>query len=91
VTKLDIINKVIEDTGLPKNQAEDSVEHIITSIKDSLSKGEAVILRRFGAFSVHSKKSRVGRNPKTGKDAEITARKVVRFKAGKHFKDAVNK
>jgi len=91
MTKLDIINKVVEDTGLPKNQAENVVELLIGNIKDTLSKGESVILRRFGAFSVHHKNARIGRNPKTGEDAQISARNVVRFKAGKHFKEAVNK
>ncbi|MFQ5559334.1 MAG: HU family DNA-binding protein [Nitrospinota bacterium] len=91
MTKLDLINKVVEDTGMPKNQAEDSVELLIEKIKETLEKGESVILRKFGAFSVHKKNARVGRNPKTGEDAEISARSVVRFKAGKHFKEAVNK
>ncbi|HLA48711.1 MAG: DNA-binding protein [Nitrospinae bacterium RIFCSPLOWO2_12_39_16] len=91
MTKLDIINRVVEKAGLPKPQAEEAVELIIEKIKETLGKGEAVVLRRFGSFSVRNKNTRIGRNPKTGEEAEISARSVVRFKSGKYFKDAVNK
>ncbi len=90
MTKIDIINLVADDTGLSKVKAEEAVETIIATIKETLQEGESVILRRFGSFQVRSKNPRVGRNPKTGQEAPITARKVVRFKAGKHFKEAVN-
>jgi len=90
LTKIDIINLVADDTGLSKVKAEEAVETIIDTIKDALQEGESVILRRFGSFQVRKKNPRVGRNPKTGQEAPITARKVVRFKAGKHFKEAVN-
>ncbi|MBI3814612.1 MAG: integration host factor subunit alpha [Nitrospinae bacterium] len=91
MTKLDIINKVIEEMGLQKPKAEEAVELVIDKIKQTLSNGEPVILRRFGSFSVRDKNPRIGRNPKTGEEAEITARRVVRFKSGKHFRDAANK
>lgn len=90
MTKIDIINRVAEQTGLPKQDADLAVETIISLIKDSLSDDEAVILRRFGSFQTRAKNPRIGRNPKTGEEAEISARKVVRFKAGKRFKEAVN-
>ncbi len=90
MTKIDIINRVAESTGLPKQDADVAVETIISLIKASLSRDEPVILRRFGSFQTRAKNSRIGRNPKTGEEAEITARKVVRFKAGKHFKETVN-
>jgi nucleoid DNA-binding protein len=66
------------------------VETVIELIKESLGHGEPVILRRFGTFQVRSKTKRIGRNPKTGEEAEISARKVVRFKSGKFFKQAVD-
>ena len=69
---------------------ESTYNFVAPVIKESLGHGEAVILRRFGTFQVRQKSSRVGRNPKTGEEAEISARKVVRFKSGKHFKQAVN-
>lgn len=90
MTKIDIINLVSDDTGLSKVKAEEAVEMIIHTIKESLQNGESVILRRFGSFQVRAKSARVGRNPKTGQEAPISARRVVRFKAGKHFKEAVN-
>ena len=90
MTKIDIINLVAEDTGLSKVKAEEAVEAIIATIKETLQEGEAVILRRLGSFQVRSKNARIGRNPKTGEEAPISARKVVRFKSGKHFKEAMN-
>jgi integration host factor alpha subunit len=90
MTKLDIINKISEQTGLSRQEADNAVENIMTLIKDSLTRGDSVILRKFGSFQIREKNSRMGRNPKTGQEAEISARKVVRFKAGKHFKMAVN-
>jgi nucleoid DNA-binding protein len=90
MTKIDIINRVAEKTGLSKQDADLSVETIINLIKGELSKNEEVILRRFGSFQTRDKNPRIGRNPKTGEEAEITARTVVRFKAGKRFKQAVN-
>ena len=90
MTKIDIINLVAEDTGLSKVKAEEAVETIIGTIKETLQQGESIILRRFGSFQVRAKKARIGRNPKTGEEAPISARKVVRFKSGKHFKEVMN-
>ncbi len=90
LTKIDIISLVFDDTGLSKVKAEEAVDAIIDAVRESLARGESVILRRFGSFSVREKNARVGRNPKTGREAPISARRVVRFKAGKQFKDAVN-
>ncbi len=90
MTKADIVNRVLEKAGLQKPAAEEAVETIISLIKESLAQGNSVILRRFGSFQVREKKARIGRNPKTGEEAEISARKVVRFKAGKYFRAAVN-
>ena len=82
MTKQDIINQVSSRASLSRAKAEEAVE--------SLGHGEPVILRRFGTFQVRSKTKRIGRNPKTGEEAEISARKVVRFKSGKFFKQAVD-
>lgn len=90
MTKLDIINEVSENIGLPRNITEKAFESIIEIIKETLQKGEPVILRKFGSFQVREKKQRIGRNPKTGKEAVISERHVVRFKSGKHFKLIVN-
>ncbi len=90
MTKIDIINRVAEQTGLARQDADTAVETIIALIKGALANDDPVILRRFGSFQTRVKNPRIGRNPKTGEEAEISARKVVRFKAGKHFKHAVN-
>ncbi|MEE8484267.1 MAG: HU family DNA-binding protein [Nitrospinota bacterium] len=90
MTKIDLVNKISEQAGLKKPEAETAVETIISLVKDSLGNGESVILRRFGSFQVRHKNARIGRNPKTGEEADITARNVVRFKAGKYFKTAIN-
>jgi nucleoid DNA-binding protein len=90
MTKIDIINRIADQTGLPKQDAEVATEVIISLVKQALTNEEPVILRRFGSFQTRLKNERVGRNPKTGEEAVISARKVVRFKAGKYFKEAVN-
>ena len=90
MTKQDIINQVCNKASLSRAKAEEAVETVIDLIKESLREGEPVILRRFGTFQIREKSKRMGRNPKTGEEAEISARKVVRFKSGKHFKQAVN-
>ena len=90
MTKLDIINLVSDDTGLSKVMAQEAVETIFDVIKGSLQSGESVILRRFGSFQVREKSARMGHNPKTSREASISARKVISLKAGKHFKEAMN-
>ena len=90
MTKQDIINQVSSRASLSRVKAEEAVETVIELIKESLGHGEPVILRWFGTFQVRAKSKRVGRNPKTGEEAEISARKVVRFKSGKFFKQAVD-
>jgi integration host factor alpha subunit len=88
--KAEIVNRIADETGLTKVKAEEAVDAILEEVKDGLQRGEPVILRRFGSFQVREKRARVGRNPKTGEEAGIPARRVVRFKSGKHFKDCVN-
>ena len=90
MTKIDIINLVSNDMGISNVKAEEAVNTIFETVKESLARGETVTLRRFGSFQVREKNARMGRNPKTGREAPVTARRVVRFQAGRHFKDAVN-
>lgn len=88
--KLEIAERIAEELNLTKAKAEDAVNAIVDEVKRALSEGEPVILRRFGSFQVRGKNTRHGRNPLTGKEAEIPARRVVRFKAGKHLKEEIN-
>ncbi len=88
--KIEIVNRIADEIGITKVKAEEAVDAILEQVKDGLQQGESVILRRFGSFQVREKSARIGRNPKTGEEAGIPARRVVRFKSGKHFKEAVN-
>ena len=78
--KADLIATVAEEQGLTYVKAEEAVNEILDTIKETLARGESVILRRFGGFDVRAKPPRERRNPKTGEYAEIAARRVVRFK-----------
>jgi nucleoid DNA-binding protein len=88
--KADIVRRIADATNLTQVQAEEVVDAIFDQIKSTLQQGDSVILRRFGSFEVRHKRARVGRNPKTGEQAAIVARRVVRFKSGKQFKAALN-
>ncbi|MBN1551686.1 integration host factor subunit alpha [bacterium] len=91
MTKEDIINRVWENLDLRKKQAGEVVEELVNCIKDVLKSGEKLKIGGFGVFEVRERKARIGRNPKTGEKAEITAGQMIKFKAGKPLKTAVDK
>ena len=88
--KIEIVTRIADETDLTQVRAEKIVNAILQEIKDALQRGEPVILRRFGSFQVRAKRARMGRNPKTGEEAGIPARRIVRFKSGEHFRESVN-
>ena len=88
--KDEIVRAIAEELEMTYVKSEEVVEAILETMKETLARGEPVILRGFASLEVRDKQSRVGRNPKTGEAAEIAARRVVRFKAGKPLKAAVN-
>jgi nucleoid DNA-binding protein len=88
--KAELVRRIAEATELTHVKAEEVVDTILEEIKNALQQGDAVILRRFGSFQVREKRARMGRNLKTGQEAAIPARRVVRFKSGNGLKDAVN-
>jgi nucleoid DNA-binding protein len=88
--KAEIVRRIAEATGLTQVKAEAVVDAVFGEMKNALEQGDSVILRRFGTFHVRAKRARMGRNPKTGEDATIAARRVVRFKSGNVLKVAVN-
>lgn len=90
MTKEDIIKKVWTELDITNKRARESVEIVFSTLKNVLAKGEQVELRGFGKFSIREKSPRVGRNPRTGAEAKITARKVVTFKPSKNFRSDVN-
>jgi len=89
VTKADIAALVAEK-GLTKKQAMDAVEATLEIIKTALKDGEKIQLVGFGSFQVKSKRARKGRNPQTGSEITISARKVLKFKPGKALHQIVN-
>jgi DNA-binding protein HU-beta len=83
VIKLDIINEVVNKTGITKTKAEMAVETVFESMKKALSHGDRIELRGFGVFNVRPRKTGIGRNPRTGAEVSIPPGKAVRFKPGK--------
>ena len=83
--KLDIINEVVNKTGITKTKAELAVETVFESMRKSLSKGDRIELRGFGVFNVRPRKTGIGRNPRTGAEVSIPPGKAVRFKPGKEL------
>jgi integration host factor subunit alpha len=89
LTKADFAEKLFDELGLNKREAKDMVELFFEEIKESLEKGVEVKLSGFGKFELRDKTSRPGRNPKTGEEVAITARRVVTFRAGQKLKARV--
>ena len=90
MNKSDLIAAVAAKTGETKKSAETSINAIVDVIAETLAKGDKIQLVGFGSFEVRSRAARNGRNPQTGKEMKIAAKKAPVFKAGKALKDAVN-
>jgi integration host factor subunit alpha len=91
MTKADIIDRVSDELGgLSKKEAGDLVEIVLELLKATFAAGEAVKLPGFGKFVVRYKTTRRGRNPKTGEDMELDARRVLTFKPSTGLKAALN-
>ncbi len=90
LTKADIIEAVQEKAGFHEKQSVEVVENILELMKRSLEDGEDVLISGFGKFNVMEKAPRKGRNPATGDDLELPARRVVTFKCSGLLRDKVN-
>ncbi|HJX30377.1 MAG: integration host factor subunit alpha [Thermodesulfobacteriota bacterium] len=90
MTKADIIESIYEKVGLSKEESSRIVELVLETLKDTLENGEKVKISGFGNFVVRTKRSRRGRNPQTGDEIQITARKVLTFKSSPILKRALN-
>ncbi len=86
MTKNDLIEKVAKKSSLTKRAAADSVNSTFNIIRDSLSRGEKVVITGFGTFLVRSRAARRGRNPQTGETIQIPSKKLPGFTAGKTIK-----
>lgn len=89
LTKADFAEKLFEELGLNKREAKEMTELFFEEIKCSLEKGQQVKISGFGKFELRDKNSRPGRNPKTGEEIPITARRVVTFRSGQKLKARV--
>jgi len=90
VTKADIVERLYERVGLPKQEVSDVVESVFAVMKGRLEQGEKVKISGFGNFTVRSKQARRGRNPQTGETITLPGRRVLSFKASPLLKDALN-
>lgn len=89
LTKAEIAEKLFDDLGLNKREAKELVELFFEEIRTSLAHNEQVKLSGFGNFDLRDKKQRPGRNPKTGEEIPISARRVVTFRPGQKLKARV--
>ncbi len=85
--KLDIVNRIVERTGVSRSKAELAVETVFEAMKGALERGERIELRGFGVFTVRPRKTGIGRNPRTGEEVSIPPGKAIRFKPGKELQN----
>jgi integration host factor subunit alpha len=91
MTKVDIVSSVYEKVGFSKKEAVRVVETIFDIMKETLERGEKIKISGFGNFVVRKKRTRRGRNPQTGDDIEIIARKILTFKPSQVLKNDLNR
>ncbi len=91
MTKSELITKYAAHMGCKKKEAEDAVNFIFDTIRDTLADGEKVVLTGFGTFDVRDRSEKVCLNPRTGEPIQLPAGKAPAFKAGRGLKDAVAK
>jgi len=89
MNKAELISEVSNKTGLTKKETGNVIDVVTNTIKKALSKGEKVALVGFGTFRILQRKARRGRNPQTGEEMQIPAKKVPKFRAGKGLREKV--
>lgn len=89
VTRVELTDAIVREVGLTRQESSDLLDRMLELISESLEAEGSVKLSRFGNFSVRRKAAREGRNPKTGIEATISARKVVTFKPSPMLKERV--
>lgn len=90
MNKADLIERVAKDCDMTRVVAEQVLNSVLGTITTAVSAGDKVTLVGFGTFSVSERAAREGRNPQTGKTIQISARKVVKFKAGAKLAESIN-
>ena len=89
MTKADLVDAVFQRVGFSKKESAQIVEHVFDIIKGTLETGEMIKILSFGNFVVRNKRARIGRNPQTGKEMEISARRVLTFKPSQVLRNAL--
>ena len=89
MTKAELIASIARETKISKASVEKAINAFTNSVTRALKKGDKLTLTGFGTFSVAKRNARIGRNPRTGKEIKIPARKVAKFKAGNLLKSSV--
>lgn len=89
MNKGDIVNQIASDAGITKPQAQEALDSVIKTTSNELKNGNKVTIIGFGTFSVSKRSARKGRNPQTGEEINIPAKKVVKFKPGRELSDHV--
>ena len=89
MNKAGLIEKISKDARISKTAAGKTLDSFVEGVTKALRKGERVALVGFGTFSVSRRKARVGRNPQTGEEIQIKARRVARFRPGKELSAAI--
>ncbi len=89
MNKAELIDAMAAESGLTKADSKKALDAFVKATSNALSAGDRVALVGFGSFSVSTRAARTGRNPQTGKELKIAAKKVVKFKPGNDLADAV--
>lgn len=91
ITRAHLAESIFRRVGISKSEAADLVDQIFDAMSDALVQGQNVKVSSFGSFKIRNKKPRVGRNPKTGEEYPISARRVLTFRSSNRMKDKVAK
>jgi integration host factor subunit beta len=90
MTRADLVDELARVANLTKQDSEAVVDTVFAAITDALARGDKVEIRGFGSFKIRQRRSRVGRNPKTGASVSVPGKKVPFFKVGKGLRELVN-
>ena len=90
VTRNTLVDALFQEVGLSRHECANLLEDVLKTVTDRLAEGTNLKIVNFGSFSVRHKRERMGRNPKTGEEAPITARRVIVFKPAQRLKHRVN-
>lgn len=89
MNKAELIDAMAAEAGITKADAKKALDALVSATTSALKKGDRISLVGFGSFSISARSARTGRNPQTGKEIKIAAKKVVKFKAGKELEGSV--